>query len=204
MANFGAHSRAGFVAATAAGIAVWWGTDRAMGEVGLEIGPLPPVLAGTAFLMAYLGAVFPDIDSPQTIPHRTVVRTVQTILLAALMAAAIYYNDRVGEIHADAVEAAPPATPAPEVTVVVAGFLAIAVVLGSISPLLDVVTGSHRTWTHDLKCVAGFAMLLGLGLFGLVLVSPLAVEPPVAGLASAVTGSSFYFGAMVHVGILDQ
>jgi len=89
MANFGAHSRAGFVAATAAGIAVWWGTDKAMGELGIAIAALPPVLAGIGFLMAYAGAVFPDIDSPQTIPHRTVVRTVQTLLLAALMAGAI-------------------------------------------------------------------------------------------------------------------
>lgn len=101
-------------------------------------------------------------------------------------------------------EAAPPATPAPEVTVVALGLVAIALVLGSISPLLDFVTGNHRTWTHDLRYVGALALVLGVALFVAVLGSPLPVEPTVAGMASAVTGSSFYFGAIVHVGILDQ
>ncbi len=159
--NFAGHSLLGLIAGTLAALAVAAVAPRTLSTLSI-----PLLVPATVLVLVYLGSVYPDVDLHDSIPRRRVLPYLQAGAVGAVAFAAFYvWNAYVtlGRNLLALVDVSVGPTIAGGVglfVLVVAGVLAV-------EPVLDVLTGAHRTWTHSvaIHAVAAGTLSIAVWLF---------------------------------------
>lgn len=184
--NFTGHSLLGLLAGAIAALFV-----AGLAPTTLEVLPLPLLVPAAVLVLVYLGAVYPDVDRHGSIPRRRALPYVEAVAVAAVaLAVAIRWEWFVAAGHA--LFGLVDVTTRPLIAGSGAALVAAGLAVLAAEPLLSVVTGPHRTWTHS---VAGNALVVG------VLAAAIWVAVPLQGQDRLVLASlpfAFVLGVAVH------
>lgn len=184
--NFAGHSLLGLLAGALAALAV------ATAAPGTHSTQSMPLLVPTLVLvLVYLGSVYPDVDLRDSIPRRRVLPYLQAAAVGGVAFAGLSAWESAVAIGRGVLALVGVSTGA-----VVAGSVALVTVcvvaVLAVEPVLDVLTGAHRTWTHSVALHAVGAGILSLALWLIV---------PVGGddrLVVAALPFAFVLGVAVH------
>jgi hypothetical protein len=183
--NFAAHSLLGLVAGALAALAV-----AAVAPRTLATASVPLAVPAAILVLVYLGSVYPDVDLQDSIPRRRVLPYLKAgavggvaLLAYTVPGAAV----DLGSLLLSLVEVSAHSAIAGAIGL---GFAA-AVAVVAVEPVLDVLTGAHRTWTHSVAAHALGATLVVLGLWFL---SPIGDHRPLI----AALPYAFVVGVAVH------
>jgi hypothetical protein len=185
--NFAGHSLLGLLAGAIAALSVAAVAPRTLSTLSI-----PLLVPAAVLVLVYLGSVYPDVDLHGSIPRRRLLPYLRAGAVGTVAFVGYYVWDAyvaVGRGLLALVETSPGAVVAGGT-----GLLALAVVaVLAVEPVLDVLTGSHRTWTHSVAIHALGAGILSLAIW---LVAPVGGDDRLvlAGLPFA-----FLLGIAVHL-----
>jgi hypothetical protein len=192
MPNYPTHARWGRIGAAAMGVVV------AAGLYFLSQSMILGFLSGLGAAAAtFVGALYPDIDHHKSIPRRKAVRYFQGLTVLGVAAlAGLGWLELVDfvEMMSDNLGLALPVASeaATAMLVVVLCFIA----AGLVEPVIGIVTGEHRGWTHSVPINFALIVVLAAGVW--FLTRELTVERQLAALT--VLGT-FYVGTLIHLGL---
>lgn len=142
--NFAGHSILGLLVGSIAAALVAQAGPASVAGVELALA-LPAIV----LVLVYLGAVYPDVDMPGTIPQQTILPAVQAIFAMATVAAITLRWESFSTASETVLEDA-----GVGIGPMLAGAIGLLVCVGLAAflaqPILDVITGPHRSWTHSL------------------------------------------------------
>jgi len=193
MPNYPTHARWGRVGAVVTALAVGG---------GLVVQFDSPLLAGGAALgtaaATFVGAVFPDVDHHRSIPRRKAVTALRLLVVVGIASLAALGFDALVEFT-DTVLADLLGDPgvSPEMAAGAGTAVVALLAVGLVEPVIDLVTGEHRGWTHSAPVMFVVTAILAAG------VGLLTRELPAAKQATAVVVvSTFFLGCLIHI-VLD-
>ncbi|MFB6310591.1 MAG: metal-dependent hydrolase [Salinirussus sp.] len=169
--NFAGHSVVGLLVGSLAALAVATVAPSTLG--------LPLLVPAMVLVLVYVGAVYPDVDLPDSIPRRRIRPYVRAVAVGGVTLVATQQWDwfvDAGSVMMGilGVSAEPPLTGG---IALAAGALGAVVI---IDPLFGALTGTHRTRTHSLALHTFIASLLAIGIWSLVSDRPVIVLLPFA------------------------
>jgi hypothetical protein len=184
--NFAGHSLLGLLAGSVAALSVAAVAPRTLSTLSI-----PLVLPAVVLVLVYLGSVYPDVDLHGSIPRRRVLPYLRAAAVGTVALAGYYVWDAYVAVGRGLLALLDVSTG--PVVAGGTGLLGLAVVaVLAVEPLLDVLTGSHRTRTHSVAVHALGAGALSLAVW---LVAPVGADDRLvlAGLPFA-----FVLGIAVH------
>ena len=190
MPNYPTHARWGRVGAVVTALAVGG---------GLLVQFESPLLAGGGALGAaaatFAGAVFPDVDHHRSIPRRKAVRMLRLLAVVGVSSLAALRLDMLVAVADTALGEWLGGSGVPAEVVVVVGTGVVASVAGGlVEPVVDLVTGKHRGWTHSTPVMFALTAVLAGGVG--VLTRDLSVAKQVT---AVVVVATFFLGCLVHI-----
>ena len=184
--NFAGHSLLGLLAGTLAALSV-----AAVAPQTLSTLSIPLVVPATVLVLVYLGSVYPDVDLHDSIPRRRLLPYLQAGAVGVVAFAGFYVWDAYVALGRGLIALVD--VSAGSVVAGGTGLFALAVVgVLAVEPLVDLLTGSHRTWTHSVAIHLLVAGTLSLAVW---LLAPVGGDDQLvlAGLPFA-----FVLGVAVH------
>lgn len=154
--NFTGHSLLGLLAGTLVALAVAAVVPRTLSTLSI-----PLVVPATVLVLVYLGSVYPDVDLHASIPRRRILPYLQAVAVGAVVFAGFYVwwvYVALGRGILGIVDVSTGSIAAGGLGLLTTG----AVTVLAVEPVLDVVTGAHRTWTHSVAIHAVIAGVLSL------------------------------------------
>jgi len=192
MPNYPTHARWGRIGAAATSVVV------AAGIYFVSQSMLLAFLAGVGAAAAtFVGALYPDIDHHKSIPRQKAVRYFQGLTVFGVAAlSGLGWLELVDfvEMMSDNLGVALP-VPSEAATAMLVVLLCV-VAAGLVEPVIGIVTGEHRGWTHSPPINLGLILVLAGGIW--FLTRSLTVERQIAALT--VIGT-FYVGTLIHLGL---
>jgi membrane-bound metal-dependent hydrolase YbcI (DUF457 family) len=157
--NFAGHSLLGLLAGALAALFVASFAPRTLSTLSL-----PLLVPATVLVLVYLGSVYPDVDLHDSIPRRRVLPSLRAAAVGAVAFAGFYVWDAYVALGTGLLGLVGAASG--PVVAGGLGFLVLgAVVVLAVEPVLDVLTGAHRTWTHSVALHAVAAVLVSLAVW---------------------------------------
>lgn len=190
MPNYPTHSRWGRLGAAVVGLAVAGAVYTLVGGILLAA-----VGALGAAVTTFVGAIYPDIDHHTSVPRQKAVRGFRVLAVLGVGGLAAANWGGLVAAAATATGAVGVSLPPALVAVPLVGTGAV-VVAALVDPLLGLVTVRHRGWTHSVPINFVLIATLVAGAW----VATGALDTPARLVAVAVT-ASFYFGALIHLGL---
>lgn len=193
MPNYPTHARWGRIGAVLVALAVGG---------GLFVLFESPLLAGGGALGAaaatFVGAVFPDIDHHKSVPRRKATRALRVLVVLGIASLAALNFELLVDLADTAVTDLLDDPGVPPEGVVGAGMALVALVAARlVEPTIEVVTGSHRGWTHSAPVMFVLTAVLA-GAVGL-LMGGLSTGRQAAAVTVIAT---FFVGCLIHI-VLD-
>jgi membrane-bound metal-dependent hydrolase YbcI (DUF457 family) len=160
--NFAAHSLLGLLAGTLAAFAVAAVAPRTLSTLSI-----PLLVPATVLVLVYFGSVYPDVDLHDSIPRRRVLPYLQAAAVGTVAFAGFYVWGAYVALGRGLLALADVSTG--PVVAGGAGLLVLgAAAVFAVEPVLDVLTGAHRTWTHSVAIHAVAAGSLSLAVWFLL------------------------------------
>lgn len=184
--NFAGHSLLGLLAGAVAALAVATLAPRTLSTLSI-----PLLVPATVLVLVYLGSVYPDVDLHDSIPRRRVLPYLQAAAVGTVAFGGFYVWDAYVALGAGLLALLDVSTGS--IVDGAVGLLVLGVVaVLAFEPVLDILTGAHRTWTHSVAIHAIAAVVLSLAVW---------LFAPVGGddrLVLAALPFAFVLGVAVH------